>query len=300
MTFAKKVQRLKGKASSSDTIKRELEDEIEDPAALAANHIEMHSKWVHGYNIGRPRASSIHKACIRMHVIGTVKKLGKQEITTVRTRLLWGYGNAYHWWVQNTPDVFGLRRLGWWKCYACGKVLYFGYPPKQECKFCGASPRAAFYHEHSLKLESPFPVSGHPDLFLDVHKLIRVVEAKTMNGADFVKLVAPLADHEFQCQTYMWGCARDKNLPVKIDPEVGYILYISKKSIRSALPFKMFKVRKNASILKQIKAKCRSYRVGVEDYPKSLPDPHDECLRNEFRNYMAKHCVSRKECLRYA
>jgi len=300
--FAKIVRGLKKKTKVhiDNDYREEIEEDIDDPAALAASHINMRAVENVAYTIGKPRASSILVSCIRMHVIGTVNKIQKKEWSSARSRVLFGYGNAYHYWIQNKPDFYGRRRIGWWKCQACQKVMFFGFPPKQPCGHCGAAREAGVYHEHHMDLNGAHPMSGHPDLFLDVNGLIRVNELKSINGEEFEKLKGVKAEHEAQTQTYMWGCGLDKSIPIKIDTQVGYVTYISKKYRTKTLPFKMFRIKKNAAILRTIKAKARSYRVGVEDYPKYLPELDSQCASHNLRNYKAKVCPCREECLKHA
>jgi hypothetical protein len=300
--FSKIIKKLKKqtKVQLDNDYREQIEEDIDDPAALAASHINMKAKEEIAFIINKPRASSILLACIRMHVIGTVNKIGKKEWSSVRMRVLFGYGNAYHYWIQNTPDLYGNRRVGWWQCRACQKLMYFGHPPKQRCKYCGAAKEAGLYYEHHMDLDGAFPMSGHPDLFLDVNSMLRVNELKSINGEEFDKLKGAKAEHEAQAQTYMWGCGRDKSIPVKIDTEVGYVTYISKKHKVKELPFKMYRIKKNKLILKNIQDKARIYRAGVEHYPESLPDLDGDCDRGDFRNYKAKVCPCRKICMENA
>jgi hypothetical protein len=123
---------------------------------------------------------------------------------------------------------------------------------------------------------------------------------KSINGAEYDKLKAAKAEHEAQAQTYMWGCGRDKNMPVKVDTEIGYVTYISKKYSTKALPFKMFRIRKSNRILNMIKDKARTYRIGVENYPDDIPALESDCERDSFRNYKAKICPCREECMKRA
>jgi hypothetical protein len=302
MSFSKVITRLKKRTpdAADNEYRQKIEEDIDDPSALAASHIDMRAIESVAYVIGKPRASSILLSCIRMHVIGTVFKVEKKEWSSARVRVLFGYGNAYHYWIQNTPDLYGSRRVGWWRCRACQKVMYFGFPPKDPCVHCGADRRAAVYHEHHMDLDGAFPMSGHPDLFLDVNGLIRVNELKSINGAEYDKLKAVKAEHEAQAQTYMWGCGIDKNMPVKIDTEVGYVTYISKKYSTKSLPFKMFRIKKSKMILNNIKSKARAYRNGVANFPEDIPAPDEDCARNAFRNYKAKICPCREECIKHA
>jgi len=297
MSFAERVIKMRKKTTAAWDMKRSIEDDLDDPHAIAASKVNISAKRVLAYPIGAPRASSMYDSCNRFHVIGTIEKYEKPEWSGVKERILFGIGNAYHYWVQNNVDLFEDRRIGWWKCLACGKVHSFGKPPTKHCK-CGAHPRATEYLEHHMELKGKYPCGGHPDMFLyiDPH-CTRVVELKSIKGDDFQKLKAPIIQHVYQIHTYMFGCAQDKTLPVETDPNLSYIMYLSKRHIVKTLPLKMFTVERDESIIRFIKKKTSDYKKGIENYPKFLPEPIDECMRNEFRNYRAKQCVCRTKCL---
>lgn len=267
-----------------------------DPTALAAEHLDM--AWsMEEAPIGYPRASSLHNACMRFHVIGARTEKKIKQFNSVRAKLLFGIGIAVQDWIQNTPDVLGDKRRGWWRCTACNKILYFGGPPKKRCKFCEARPEAIRYHEHFMRLPDPWMVTGHPDMWLEPETgIYRILELKTIKSEEFDKLKAPLVQHDWQLQTYMWGCPLDERLPVKTDPSVGYIMYISKRYSTKELPYKMFTVHRNDSLIQRIKVKLDQFSLGYLNYPKHLPPPADECLRGNMTSYRAKTCVCKKEC----
>ena len=284
--------------SKNQPVRSTIADESDDPTVVASENVKL-QKDFERYKIGRPRASSLHSCCIRMHVIGA--KLEKEKISSanVSMRLTYGMGNALHWWIQNTPDVFGNKRRGWWRCMACNTVLYFGAPPKKNCTKCGARPEAITYHEHWMRLRRPFHVSGHPDMFLLKNKFYRVVEAKSMNEKDFGKLVAPLVDHEWQVMTYMWGLSHDKKFPVPIDHTVGYVAYIIKKHVVKSFPIKMYPVQYSIPVVKRITAKLQSYETGMKTYPKQLPPLDPVCERNEMDCYKVRGCAVGPECKKF-
>lgn len=301
MKFHRKLIKASKKGATAVKGIREIEDGLNDPVAIAATHIRMKTEIVQNQHILFPRASSILKSCLRYHVIGTKFRLKRREYIGPKSRLLWGYGNSYHFWVQNTPDVFGDRRVGYWKCQACGQVTHVGNPPTENCPKCKALPDAYIYNEHHMILRGRYPLSGHPDMLLMVRGgLLRVVEIKTIKGDEFVKLEVPLADHEEQLQAYMWGLPQDKTLGLEVDPDLGYVLYISKVHMTKNLPFKMFHVRRNEEIIRMIKQRSIEYKKAVLNYPKHLPAIFHECDRGDFRNYKAKYCECREECMTQA
>lgn len=293
--FASRMVRIRRK---NIPIAPSVGEESDDPIVVASESVPLLSEFDKS-KISCLRASSLHSACVRMHVLGT--KLEKEKISkaNISLRLTFGIGNALHKWIQNTPDVFGDKRRGWWRCTACNTVLYFGAPPKKKCNKCGARPEAIIYHEHSMRLRKPYHVSGHPDLFIYKHKVYRVVEAKTMNPKDFDKLVAPLVDHEWQILTYMWGLQKDKRMPVKIDKTVGYVAYIAKKLTVKEFPIKMYPVAYSEPVIKRIKAKLRAYETSMKNYPKILPELDDTCKRQELEGYKTRACPVGIECKKF-
>jgi hypothetical protein len=268
-------------------------------AALAASHIEL--GWeVEEKILAWPRASSLYSECMRRLVIGSTLGRTRQEHLSVKDRMMFGIGNALHYWLQNTGDILGDRRRGWWKCTACRNVLYFGGPPKTKCTKCGAYPEAIIYFEHPMRLTEPYKVTGHPDMFLEPEpNIFRVTEIKSLGGEDFDKLNAPLVEHENQLQTYMWGLPQDDRFPIVIDDSLGYMFYICKRHRVKDLPMKMFPVPRNDAMILRIKAKLELYKKGMEDYPNDLPPVAEACLRGGRNNYQARTCVVREECFRF-
>lgn len=149
-----------------------------------------------------------------------------------------------------------------------------------------------------MRLTDRVFLTGHPDMFFEMKPgLFRVVEIKSITGEVFPKLVDALAEHAHQCRTYMWGLQMDKRIPVKIDPMVGYVLYISKKHTTKDIPMKMYPVWYEKAAAHRIEQKLLSYKNGIENFPEMLPPPIEECKRADFNNYRAKTCPARKECL---
>jgi len=274
-------------------------DKSNDPAVVASANIELAAEKETGA-IGAPRASGLYGACMRMHVLGTEFNRTKTQWSSFRGKLTFGLGNAFHYWMQNEPDLFGNRRRGWWRCRACNRIRYFGAPPKTKCEFCGARKEATVYQEHFMELREPFMVTRHQDLFLEKHKgVFRVVEAKSMNGERFEALKAPMAPDEWQIQTYMWGSQFDKKLPVDIDHDVGYLCYISKKEFAKILPVKMFVVERNQYTVNMIKGKLKEYQDGIKHFPEQLPAPASACKKSNFESYAAKKCPVADLCKEY-
>jgi len=267
------------------------------PQAAAAEFLEL-STDVERHVVGWPRASSLYKACMRLHVLGTRSASEKKAYVDFKSKMIYGLGNAWHYWIQNSPEMFGDRRQGWWKCSACGRVLYFGGPPRKNCTNCGARKEAIVYREHTLKSKK-LMVTGHPDLFLLRYPgtPLRVVELKSLSGDLYPKLIAPDIEHQWQIETYMMACSVDKNLPVETDREIGYIGYFSKKPIANDLGVKFFTHKTSRPLVNRIKAKLKTFRDGLKNYPEDLPQPVSACSNSNFTSYHAKMCPCKQECL---
>jgi hypothetical protein len=264
-----------------------------DGGAIASENIIL-SKAPEEQDIRFPRASTLYDACMRMYVIGTKEMKSLKNWSSVKGRITFGIGNAIHYWVQNDPDLFGDKRRGWWKCLACGKVVGFGAPPTKKCRFCKAKKEAIQYHEHYFKMNGPLFVTGHIDMFIKKEDALRITEVKSIGGAAFEELVAPLVGHEYQLQTYMWAMSKQDRLP--IDTDLGYVLYISKRHAGKTFPVKMYPVERDPKTIHRIENKLQVYADGVASYPRKLPPPIRECLGGKFSNYRAKSCPCLKEC----
>lgn len=246
--------------------------------------------------IGKPRASSLYSACMRMHVLGTVLKRPRTDRHSAADRVIFAVGNAVHHWAQNTPTYFGDQRVGWWLCTACNRK-FFGKVLKRGGCSCGANLAAYRYKEHAVDKDGGYPVTGHPDLFLERRPgVIRLAELKTMESDSFMSLKAPLVEHEWQMITYLWACSDDVTLPVSIQKDYGFIFYFSKRKVVKEFPVKAFPVRMTKVILDQIKDKLSSYQLGVRMFPRNLPPMLAECTDSNWSCWKAKSCPTCQEC----
>jgi len=239
-----------------------------------------------------PRASSIYDCCIRLHVLATLYGIEKTERIHLNRRVTFDIGNAIHYWFQNDPSYLGDQRVGNWECRACGFTTKFGKPVTNKCRACGASHKAFVYKEIDLVLHKPYPITGHPDMFIEPRtnpNVIRVMEFKTINGERFETLSAPLISHVWQLQTYIWMINEDDTLlPVPVDKDYGYIVYISKKEKFGQLPIKTFVVRKDRDLIRRVRVKLQHYVDGVKG--RSLPDPLGKCVSSNFTDYVSNSC----------
>ena len=267
----------------------------EDPAQIAAENILLATDRLE-YPYEGMRASSLLDSCAREEVIGLQFLMEKVQWLNHQTRLIYGIGNAIHTWIQEQPAVFGENRIGWWRCTACNKVSIFGTQRTEECPECKALPGAFRYEEHHVVTKDPYPCSGHPDLFIRKATMLRVVEIKTISSDLYDKLRSPYASHVWQIQYYMWACSEDQTIPMQIDGEVGYILYVSKGYISKQLPFKMFVILRDEYVLRQIKDKLRVFYDA--QVTRILPPPQPACVRGDFKRQPAQYCPVKDICQR--
>lgn len=257
-----------GKSIEYSLSEIELNGEPEDVASIHLNLGRSESDVL----VDTPRASSLYASCMRMHCLAKVAGLVAREKLDIGTKITFGIGKAVHRWIQNSSEVFGDNKVGWWKCLACGETLSFSIRPSGECPKCNARNDAFEYEEHYVTTREPYMCGGHPDLFISCNNnpKIRVVEIKTKASDAFKKLVYPDIEHQWQLQYYMWACSSDGSIPMEVDPLVGYVLYVSKGALWNKLPLKMFPVKKDLNIIQHIKQKLRLYHEcvnGESGYP---------------------------------
>lgn len=245
----------------------------------------------------RPRASGIYKACMRQLVLCTKLDIPVSSYVNFSQKMTFEIGNAIHYWFQNNSKLLGDIRCGFWKCGGCGKTTSFSRVPKRGCRACGAGSDTWTYDEYELDIKKPYYVTGHPDMFIELERgRFHVMEFKSINSAEFKTLEAPIIEHIWQLQTYMWACEQDSfKLGINTDPEEGYIMYISKAM--DTPPIKVFTVKKDRHILKQIMSKLKDYKNGIDK--KKPPPYHPICEENSFNNYMAKSCPVKEQCLKF-
>ena len=245
-----------------------------------------------------PRASSIYDSCIRMHSIGTLHGIEKTERVHLSRRLTFDIGNSIHYWLQNSHVYLGDQRRGIWECQGCKHKTFFGKPPRQDCPVCNAKLDAFIYSEIDLELGKPYYVTGHPDMFLESKGnpgVIRIAEFKTINGDKFSTLKAPLINHIWQLQCYMWMVQEnDQLIPATVDGQYGYIIYISKSEKYGELPFKTFFVKRDRAIIQKIKDKLILYSKAIAGG--ALPPVLEKCKKSDWSDYVAKSCACKELC----
>ena len=270
-------------------------DNVDDPLMLAHRLMNLESRQEEHLPDRRLRMSMIANVCVRGQLIAYRSNISTADYLSAGMRVTFDIGNAIHLFFQNSQSYLGERRLGWWQCLACGTKV-FGRKPQKKCGVCGASDRAALYHEHALRMPEKIPVSGHIDCFLEVAPGdIRVLDFKTINGEEFEKLKAPKADHVIQVTGYMKFIQYDETFPVKVNPDKGLVLYISKKHVAKGLPFKMFHVQRLKIYEDLIDKKIDDFKRGLDD-TSYLPEPLDACVKTKFSSSFCRLCPVVLEC----
>lgn len=277
--------------------KNELDD-ITDPVRLGHALTKLDTHVEEAVYIKNCRISGLASMCVRERILGYREDFIGKRYVNIGTKLMYDIGNAYHEWIQNDVEYFGERRIGWWECRSCGHKV-FGKPPRGQCGGCKGSREAVRYKEHEMRLDSPYYVQGHPDMFLECGNSVsdvRVAEVKSMKGEMFDKLTMPLADNVYQLHGYMMFLPYDESLPIQLNPNRGIIVYITKKAGGKGFPIKAFHVQRDPAIVKAITNDLLAHKRGIED-DNYNPPLYQECERSSFGTFRAKSCPMLKKCM---
>ena len=199
-------------------------DRIADPVALTRAICNTSGRSQQsGYNY--PRASEMDGACAREWVLGMSTDIKRQVSVHFGQKMVFGIGSAIHNYYQNSKALFSTNN-GWWKCWGCDTVLYFGQKKDENCTHCGALQKAIRYKEHYYSLTDPIYSVCKYDLILNVASdRFRIGDIKGVGDADM-----PLNGSDvMQVCSMLFTSQYDTSLPVTIDPNIGYLFYISKK-----------------------------------------------------------------------
>ena len=272
-------------------------DHVTDPVMLAHQLLTIPSGAEKHEYARKLRISSISDVCVREVLLGIRNGVSSKRFTNVGLQVTFDIGHAFHEFIQNSQEYLGRKKVGWWRCSACG-VKYFGRYPVQRCSSCNAYPEAFRHEEHSLSLPEEIPVSGHPDDFLEIAPGdIRVVDYKSLSGDEFKKLTAPKAEHIIQVTGYMEYLQYDLKLPAKINSRRGLLIYMSKQHVAQQFPFKVFHVDRQQSYVDIIKAKVADLQQGLKDQ-NFLPTLNNRCELSEFTDSRSRQCPVHDICQR--
>lgn len=262
-------------------------DNIDDPVAVTNNLMNAQPRVKYkGYNY--MRMSEIDRACPREWVIGYRKTQKVKDVARFANLVVMDLGSALHWWLQNTPTYFGDKRIGYWKCIACGNTR-FGAPPTTACEVCGAKPSAFFYDEYMFRLKEPFRVVGKLDMILAIGGKYRAVEIKSHAGNRPI----PQGAHISQLCGYIHYCQNDPNIPVPIDPSIGYLVYIN-KNFSYSQPILSYPIRPTKTVIEKLDSKVSAYTHGT--ITGELPLPLNDCVGSNWTSSRAKNCPMRTLC----
>lgn len=272
-------------------------DDVQNPQLLANSLLDLGGERSEVLYPSRLRVSMLHDVCVRQRVLGYRTKALFTKATNTSMQLTFDIGHAIHSFLQNSDKYFGVKRFGWWMCMHCGGK-YFGRFPKSNCKECNSPPRNIQYLEHSIKMDDPYMVTGHTDCFLEVGPGdIRLADFKTITGEEFEKLNSPKGDHKIQVSAYMMLLELDKSLPVNINPNKGFVIYVSKKHTVKSLPIKAFHVERDPLTDRYIQETLSTFTEAIRDGV-TVPPKHPQCEQTRFTCYRAKSCPTREECQR--
>jgi len=269
-------------------------DSISDPLLLATALLKIERARRETYYSKYLRCSEIARVCVRENAIGWHYGMKKVEFINESSQLTFDIGTAVHRFMQNSGSYFGKDFLGWRECLACGSTV-FGSFSQGRCQKCNAPGKASRYIEKEFKIPSPLPLSGHIDGFLKVcGGDVRIVDLKTINGPDFDALCSPIGDHVAQVVSYMIGCEESNDLPVAVNLESAFLIYISKKHEAKSIPVKAFHVRRMKSVEDSIRKDLEAFNAALSTG--KLPAPIDACRRSGFKSYRARSCAVSSYC----
>jgi hypothetical protein len=166
---------------------------------VASEEIRTGSEYIH--------VSSLIDYCARRESLAWTTRNSGAPIRRANVlpglRIIWALGRAAEHHVREqfikARDARGV--LGIWEC-GCGKTKREGLRPKSaKCPTCDSG--LSRYKEIPL-FDHDAKIVGNPDLLFvrPDNDLVRVVEIKSMNAAEFKELEAPLANHVIQAASY--------------------------------------------------------------------------------------------------
>lgn len=269
-------------------------DRVSNPALLARSIFNFESEERSRPYTASIRMSSLADVCIRERYLGVMAGEFFQQKVWTGLQFTFDLGHAIHDFLQNHPNYFGDRRLGWWRCLNCN-YEYFGGRPQTKCVCCSAGRQCIRYREHAIDQTDPYFVTGHIDSFISVVPgLVRVADFKTIGSREFKTLKAPKGEHKIQVGGYMLTCQYDTSLPVKVDAKRGLILYVCKEAVVGELPIKVFHVDLDHMTEKYIRDTLGGFTDAIKT--NTCPEAKAECLASKFQGTRAKACPMREVC----
>jgi len=270
-------------------------DSITDPRKLPHHLLENYGGRRSERRYKNLRLSEIDGACPREWVLGHLLDLMYYQNVPISNLWQMNMGSILHWYIQNDPEFFGDKLVGYWKCRACGFVRRFGVRPKEPCEKCHAHYRVTEYEEYMFRLSNPYRVVGKVDLILRVApRVYRYGEIKTCSK----DMTSPDGGHVAQTASYTYFSRYDNSLPITIDRSTSYIFYFNKKFDFKG-PVKTFTIKPTERLINPLVAKAALITEGIQN--RVLPAPLTRCVTVNFSSLSGrpKKCGIPKECKKH-
>ena len=196
------------------------------------------------------RASGLFYMCPREEVLSSVHKVPRVETIDAKLAAIFELGHVVHYWLQN--KVFANKLMGLWKCKKCKHV--HGTQDKIEfkplkCVKCGSEDieYVETYYKDDL-----LHYGGHPDGFVFDFGELCLVDFKTASTEAYTGI-----DRWGVNEAYIWQANGYMYLTgVKM---LKLIFFNKNESV-----FKEKIIRRDESIIEQIKKKCLDAAYGIE------------------------------------
>ncbi len=205
-------------------------------------------------------------------------------------QMIFDWGTAWHWMVQN--HYFGPMGIlyGAWKCNGCAKVVRDCFMP-DPCERCHGKrewkpPRRGGYWTYlePRVFQKEWNIPGHGDGILILNRQLdgpkSLLEIKTINGYSWERLRGPEEHHVFQMNVYLW----------LLEFKEAWITYWTKDA-KQQKP-KVFCVRFDPNIVEQVKWRIDTHRLAA---------PEKKLCEGLCKTDQDKHaikCSQRTNCFR--
>ena len=231
--------------------------------------------------------------CARAFVLQNMHNIPpKEEIIPPLLRITFDQGNDRQARINNEylKDVM----VGRWKCKICGHRTGVQKAPKQSP--CEHGVENYRYVEVSWRAKDSLLV-GSTDALVEVSpkdKLV-MVELKIISPNDFKELVAPLAEHTFRTQLYLWLIANSTRPEREwVNTKFAYVLYCNRaygaKIDGRMTAHREFMVGRNDTAIEGVLRRIKAASDGMRD----MEPPEGICDTKTC--WRAKQCSAADVC----
>lgn len=202
--------------------------------------------------------SQMYGFCARREILEFFFPKPEANIITPDLQMIFDWGTAWHWMVQN--HHFGPMGILWgrWRCNTCARVLEDSFMPLP-CTTCHGSrewkgPRRGGWwtYEEPHVYSKEWNIPGHGDGIVILNKKIdgkkKLLEIKTINSNSFQRLSRPDKKYVFQISIYLW----------LLDLDECVLVYFSKEA--GGVKPKTFIVKRDDSIIEDVKNRITLHR----------------------------------------